>query len=143
MKREKSLLKNILILFIGTVIPKIASLISLPLITAYLSKKEYGVYDLILTFVSLFLPLATLQLQSSAFRYLIDAKNNEKKRKEIITNIIYFTFIFSVISLLILFFCLYKYDTNIKILIILYYFLDIFVVTLRQISRGLSKNFNY
>lgn len=143
MKREKSLLKNILILFIGTVIPKIASLISLPLITAYLSKKEYGVYDLILTFVSLFLPLATLQLQSSAFRYLIDAKNNEKKKKEIITNIIYFTFIFSVISLLILFFCLYKYDTNIKILIILYYFLDIFVVTLRQISRGLSKNFNY
>lgn len=143
MKREINLLKNILILFVGTVIPKIASLISLPLITAYLSKAEYGIYDLIITFVSLFLPLATLQLQSSAFRYLIDAKNNEKKRKTIITNIIYFTFIFSTISLLILFFCLYKYNITIRILIILYYFLDIFVVTFRQISRGLSKNFDY
>ena len=47
MNRERSLVKNTLILSIGTVIPKFASFIVLPILTGYLTKTEYGIYDLI------------------------------------------------------------------------------------------------
>lgn len=142
MKREKSLLKNMLVLGIGTIIPKIVNLITLPLITYYLTKEQFGQYDLITTLVSLILPVATLQLQSAAFRFLIKLKTKNEK-SEVITNIILFTIISSIFALLIISFFLNKFAFKMKIIVLLYYFFDIIVATLRQISRGLSQNLKY
>ena len=74
MSREKQLAKNTLIISFGTFLPKLISLITLPLITGYLTKEEYGQYDLITTLVFLVLPIATIQIQSAAFRFLIDCR---------------------------------------------------------------------
>lgn len=65
MSRETSLAKNTLIMTIGTVLPKVSYLITLPIVTAKLTKAEYGTYDLITTMVSLFLPVASLQIQAA------------------------------------------------------------------------------
>lgn len=142
MKRERSLLRNMVILGIGTIIPKIASLITLPIITYFLTKEQFGQYDLIITLVSLILPVATLQLQSAAFRFLIKLKKKNEK-SEVISNIVVFTTISSIIALLIVSFFLNKFDIKLKIVILLYYFFDIIVATFRQISRGLSQNLKY
>ena len=88
MNREKALAKNTLILSIGEFLPKFSSIITLPIITGGLTKAEMGTYDLISTLVSLFLPVATLQIQSAAFRFLIDVRKEKKETKRIITNII-------------------------------------------------------
>ena len=104
MNREKALAKNTLILSIGEFLPKFSSIITLPIITGGLTKAEMGTYDLISTLVSLFLPVATLQIQSAAFRFLIDVRKEKKETKRIITNIICFILPTSFIALVILYF---------------------------------------
>lgn len=82
MNREEKLIKNTMILAIGTFLPRVASFIVLPILTGYLTQEEYGTYDLITVLVSLLLPVATLQIQTAAFRFLIDVRGNIKEEKE-------------------------------------------------------------
>ena len=143
MSRGGKLAKNTIILAIGTFLPKLASFITLPILTGCLSKESYGTYDLIVVLVSLFLPAVTLQIQTAAFRFLIDIRDEKEKVKSVITNITAFIVPVSLVALLILYFCLYKISFKVRIFICLYYFIDIFGNSLRQIVRGLSENLKY
>ena len=143
MSREGNLAKNTGILAIGTFLPKLASFITLPILTGYLSKAQYGTYDLIITLASLFLPAVTLQIQTAAFRFLIEVRSEEKKIKSIISNILMFIVPISLLGVIILYFCLYKIESRIRLLVCCYYLFDIVVNVFRQIARGLSKNLNY
>lgn len=140
MDREKALAKNTFIIAIGTFLPKFSSIITLPIITGGLTKAEMGTYDLISTLVSLFLPVATLQIQSAAFRFLIDVRNDKKETNRIVTNIIAFVLPTSVIALAILYFCLGNVAIVVRWLICLYFFTDILMLSTQQIVRGLSNN---
>ena len=140
MNREKALAKNTFIIAIGTFLPKFSSIITLPIITGGLTKAEMGTYDLISTLASLFLPVATLQIQSAAFRFLIDVREDEKETKKIITNIISFILPTSLIALTILYLCLGNVSLVIRWLICLYFFSDILMLSTQQIVRGLSNN---
>lgn len=140
MDREKSLAKNTAIIAFGTLLPKFSSIITLPIITSGLTKSEYGTYDLITTLVSLFLPIVTFQIQSAAFRFLIDRRGDEEKSNAIITNIFAFIVPVSLVSLLILFFALNSIDMGLRCLINIYFFVDILLLACQQIIRGLSNN---
>ena len=76
MSREKSLIKNTVILGIGYVIPGLVSFLTLPIYTAMLTKAEYGTYDLITILVSLLLPIASLQIEMAAFRFVLESRGN-------------------------------------------------------------------
>ena len=91
MEREKALAKNTIIIGFGTFLPKVASIITLPIVTGSLTKAEYGTYDLLLTLISLVLPLATLQIQTAAFRFLVQIREKEEECSRVITNIVFFT----------------------------------------------------
>ncbi len=143
MGRGEKLIKNTFILAIGTFLPKFTSFITLPILTGMLSMEEYGTYDLIIVLVSLFLPAITLQIQTAAFRFLIDDRKDEKKVKNIISNIYAFVIPVSIVGVVILFFCLFKISISIRIAICLYYISDIMVSTTRQVARGISQNFKY
>lgn len=140
MSRIKSLIENTIIIGIGTLLPRFTSLITLPIITAGLTKTELGTYDLISNMVSLFLPIVTLQLSTAAFRFLIDCRGNNRKTKEIISSILGFIIPVTIISLIILYFSLWKIERLTRSLIIVYYLFDILVVVFQQIARGLSLN---
>lgn len=140
MKRENELLKNTVILGIGQFFPKIIAIATLPIITGQLTRNEYGIYDLISTLVMLLLPIATLQIQSAAFRFLIDYRGNVQKSKSIITNILTVTIPVSIIMSLFIMLFMYKCDTSIRIVTGLYFFADITYITVSQISRGLGMN---
>lgn len=88
MSRGKSLIKNTFILGIGTLLPKFAQFITLPIYTAALTKAEYGTYDLILILTTLLIPLLTLQIERAAFRYLI-GEDNENQQNKIIANVFF------------------------------------------------------
>lgn len=143
MSREGNLVKNTVVLAVGTFFPKLASFISLPILTAYLTHEEYGTYDLIVVLVSLFLPIVTLQIQTAAFRFLIENRQDEKEIKSIITNIYSFIIPISVLALTILFLLLHSYPIKIRICICIYYLFDMIVNATRQIVRGLSRNIEY
>lgn len=143
MSREGKLVKNTIILAIGTFFPKVAIFITLPLLTAYLTQAEYGTYDLVLTLVSLLLPAATLQIQSAAFRFLMDVRSDEEGKKSIITNIYGFIVPVSVAALAIMYFVMRNLSIPVKISICAYFFCDIISNANKQIIRGLSNNIAY
>lgn len=141
--RAEELKKNTIILGIGNFLPKIISFFILPILTGKLTKEEYGTYDFIMTLVSFLLPLATLQIQSAAFRFLLDCRTDKNKKKIIITNIYIVTFPVSIIVAGIILYYWKNLVLITRFLICLYFFSDIVFLTLSQICRGLSYNLYY
>lgn len=140
MSREKELVKNTVVLGIGKFLPKVISVITLPIVTAQLTKAEYGTYDLLSTLVMLVTPIATLQIQSAAFRFLIDQRGNKEKSSEIITNILFVTVPISVIVSIIIGIIMDQLSFILRIIISLYFITDVLYSTFAQITRGLAMN---
>lgn len=145
MNHEKLLVKNMFIISFGTILPRLTSIIVLPILTKMLSKSDYGMYDLINTLLSLVVPIITIQMHSAAFRFLIDCRNNRDNEeiKKIITNIVFFICICSLIGLSILYNCLFELNNKLRITICLYFSFEILMLTMQQIARGLSYNLLY
>lgn len=141
--RETELVKNTFVLSVGKMLPKVAAFITLPILTGCLTKAEYGTYDLITTLIMLVMPIATLQIQSAAFRFLIDVRKNIDRTCEIITNIFAVTVPITFFTSLII--SIFFGDTSylVRILTGLYFFFDTIQLTLGQITRGLGKNKEY
>ncbi len=140
MSRQGALVKNTLILSFGSVVPKFVNIVTLPILTGFLSKADYGTYDLVVSMVTLLLPVATLQMQAAAFRFLIVAREDRERQKAIVTNIVVVSTLLSVAVLAIVFFMLSSLPMVVRALICGYYLLDILVATLRQVARGVSMN---
>lgn len=143
MSREGRLVKHTVILAIGTFFPKLTTFLALPVLTAFLTKTEYGTYDLVVTLVSLMLPVATMQIQSAAFRFLIGKQDDNQRAKAIITNIYAFIAAVSTIVLIIGFLLMGSLPLWIRLSICLYYFFDIVSNVSRQVIRGLGRNMDY
>lgn len=140
MKRESSLIKNTIIIAFGTMLPKIANIITLPIITARLTKAGFGTYDLIFTFASLCLPIITLQIHTAAFRFLIEKEDDIQDTNKIISTMFYFICFTSLIALSILFIILRNISLFTKLLILAYFIVDILLSAIQQICRGLHQN---
>ena len=100
--RNKELVVNTLILGIGQFIPKLMTLIILPILTMYLTTNEYGNYDLVLSLASFLIPILTLQIQQAVLRYLLSTLENDNKDKYV-TSALYYVTASSVILLPIIF----------------------------------------
>lgn len=140
MNREKELIKNTFVLAFGRVLPQLTSFITLPILTASLTKTDYGTYDLISTLIMLIIPIATLQIQSAAFRFLIDCRNDKEKSGEIISNIFVVTVPISIISGVFVQFFFTNLTLITRVLISSYFVLDSLYLTMGQIVRGLGYN---
>jgi len=79
MNTYKKLLDNSIIFTIGNLGSKFISFILVPLYTYYLSKVEYGSIDLVMTLVSMGLPLVTLCMHEGIMRFAIDESKDLRK----------------------------------------------------------------
>lgn len=79
MTKNKILAKNTIILTIGQFIPKLIAIITLPILTKAFSTEDYGIYDLIISFASLLLPIMTLLVQQAVFRFMISEGQEKQK----------------------------------------------------------------
>lgn len=143
MNKSKEYVINTTILLIGKFATQFITLFMLPLYTRYLETGDYGLVDLYQTYISLFVPIFLLCLDSAVFRFLIDERQNENGKKVIITSALNRTIKQAVLFLIL--FLLLSIFVKIK-----YYFYIIFsVVTIMfsnlslQICRGLGNNINY
>lgn len=141
--RNAELAKNTIILSVGQIIPKIVSIVSLPLLTTYLSKLDYGYLDLTLTVASFAVPLISLQIQQAVFRYLIEAVDNEKNR--IATSSFLFVALALAITSIPIIFFWNEYCGNLQtaILFMLYYAAELALNWAGQLVRGLGDNVGY
>lgn len=78
-KKHTYLAKNVLLFSISGFVPKILSVILIPLYTSYLTTAEYGISDLITTTVSLLIPIFTLDIQDAVMRFAIDKKCDNRE----------------------------------------------------------------
>lgn len=143
MNKKKQLAKNTVIIFFGRVCTQLISFFLLPLYTSYLATKEYGTVDLIQTYVTLLVPIITLELEMSIFRFLIDSRKSEKETNKLISNNFFILGIsLSIFSIL--------YIIVSSIVTIPYRWLilvDIIVCVLSgnflQVARGFGKTLDY
>ncbi len=141
--KKKQLLKNTIIIFIGKVCTQFISFLLLPLYTSYLTTKDYGVVDLITSYITLFVPIITLELEMSIFRYLVDSRKDKKEEKKLITNNFYILII-SLLIFSILYFIITSFFTVPYRLLI---YIDFLVCTLSgnflQVARGVGDTVGY
>ncbi len=143
MNKKKQLAKNTIIIFFGRVCTQLISFFLLPLYTSYLATKEYGVVDLIQTYVTLLVPIITLELEMSIFRYLIDTRSSKKETKKLMNNNFYLLgislSIFTILYLIV--------TTFISIPFRFLILVDIIVCVLSgnflQVARGFGKTLDY
>jgi O-antigen/teichoic acid export membrane protein len=143
MDRKNQLARNTLILSIGRFSTQLISFFLLPIYTLYLSAGAYGLVDLILTYVGLLAPILTLQIEMATFRFLIDSRKNELRKKEIITNVLEATSIL-IISIMMLYLFLghfihIKYFSLIALVLGSIILSNIFL----HFARGLGDNKKY
>lgn len=143
MTKNKVLAQNTIILTIGQFIPKLIAMVTLPIITKAFSTEEYGIYDLIISFASLMLPLMTLLVQQAVFRFLINEK--EEKHIKYITTSVLFVFMFSLIifGIVIVGGSISQKNLELLILAMILYFCESLYDLMGQIARGYGKNLIY
>ncbi len=143
MSKKTALMKNTIIIFCGKVCTQLISFFLLPLYTGYLSTGDYGIVDLITTYVTLLVPIITLELEMSIFRYLVDSRGKDKETKKLMSNNFFILLValslFTVAYIIVTQF--WKLDFRWLILV------DIIICTLSgnflQISRGMGRTLDY
>lgn len=143
MNKNKELVKNTIIILLGKVCTQFLAFLLLPFYTRFLTTSEYGLFDLITTYVILLTPIISLQLESSLFRFLLDARKNEKEKSKIITNTL-ISVLASILIILAIFFVITIFvDIKYKIYLVLIIIVTIFSNILLQIARGLGETVLY
>lgn len=142
MSRQVNLAKNTLILSIGAFLPKFGAFITLPIMTGCLTKNEFGIFDLIMSVFPMILPIATLNIYSASFRYLIDARGNIAETKSIISNTLIFITVMSALALIPSFFFAPGL-LSVRILTCIYMFVSLLNSTAAIFTRGVGNNMDY
>lgn len=138
MKRGKRLVGNTIIIAIGNLSTKVISFLLLPLYTSILTTSEYGTYDLLITLAAFLIPVITLLMEESMFRFLIDCENEEEKKVVITQTCLYCIVSIIIFSLLIFLVSLFI-NIPYKYLFILYLISSVMTALKNALTRGLGK----
>lgn len=136
---SSKLIKGTMVYMLGNVLSKLLQFVMLPIVTAVLVTSEYGYYDLVITTVSLVMPIITMQLIEAVFRFMFNSDEGEKKR--IISTVSIFL-ILGILILAIIILIMYKITDFIiyPLLVIGYYSTYIVFTFYQKICRSIQKN---
>jgi O-antigen/teichoic acid export membrane protein len=136
---NEKLIKGTTIYMIGNLTSKLMQLLFLPIITGLLLTDEYGYYDLVISTASLIIPIFTLQLTESLFKFIFKSSNKEKIA--IISTVTVFI-TFGILVLGIVLVVLYRVSDFIEhpLLIFLHYATFAIYTLYQKISRSHQKN---
>lgn len=138
MNQKRQLMINTIIIAIGKLSTQVISFLLLPLYTSKLSPGEYGTYDFLVTLSIFLLPVITLMMEESMFRFLIDAEDLKSKKRIITATIAYTilgTLVFSFIAGIVMGIMKYEY----ALVFILFIISNILIGLSNALSRGTGK----
>lgn len=137
------LAQNTLILMIGKICTQCVGFFMMPLYTAVLSTSDYGAADLIITYISLFSPLISLQFEQGLFRHLLDCRDDISKQKSLCSSVMLANIIqiaaFTVLCLILG----SVIKSNLLVYLYVLIILQIMQGTLLQVARGIDKTHIY
>jgi O-antigen/teichoic acid export membrane protein len=70
MNREGDFARTALILSVGRLAANVATFAAIPIYTLFLTPAKYGLLDVLITYISLSVPVLTLRLEAAVFRFL-------------------------------------------------------------------------
>lgn len=145
MNSKKEYIVNTITLLIGKFSTQFVSFLLIPLYTRFLIASDYGFIDLIQTYITLFVPIFTLKLDSATFRFLIDCRKDgkEKERNEIVTNVLAVIFFLTILVLFGMFLLRRIIKINYYGIVCCNIFVLMISNILLQFLRGLGKNKSY
>ena len=138
--KNNDLIKNTGIIAIGKISTQIVSFFLLPVYTAFLTTADYGVVDLLNTLVQLLLPVISLQLEQAIFRFLIEYRSDERKKKEYISTTFFFLVITGVAYTVFMVIAGRFIQNQYKYFLLLNLLSTMFSYVLSQIAIGLGHN---
>ncbi len=143
MGRSRDFLKSILIYGFGIIVPRLSHLFLVPIYTSFFSPSEYGVFDVYIIYTSIFVPIASLEIQQATFRYLINKNMLKEKQRRIIS-----TSVLGIIPTVVIFsFCVYlpslKICSDHRPLLGVSFVLATIVEMFKMIARGLKCTKEY
>ena len=143
MEKNKELIKNTFVIFLGKFCTQFISFLLVPIYTHYIGTNDYGYIDLVQSYMTLLVPILILRFDSGVFRFLIDERKNEDGKKNIISSTLFFL-ITQIVIFTIIFLIINKF-TNIRLGIsILLATISMAISSiLLQISRGIGDNVGY
>ncbi len=98
--RTKGLLKGTLIYAVGNIGSKLLMVLMLPLYSFFLSKEDFGYYDLSMTILFLLASCVTFDMKDGVFRFLLD-NNSEEHRRNVVSSSFYIIFRNSIVSIIV------------------------------------------
>lgn len=135
MGKSGELIKNTAIISIGKMGTQIVNFLLLPLYTAKLTTEAYGNFDYVITIASFLVPLMTLLMEESMFRFLIDSKTKEEKK--IIISHTFFCCLFSgLITSLIIGAASWIFHYGLGYAILIYCVSSLFISLSNALARG-------
>lgn len=138
MNQKKQLLKNTVIIAIGKLSTQIVSFLLLRLYTSKLTTSEYGTYDFLVTLSTFLLPIITMLMEESMFRFLIDAEDLKSKKRVITATIAYTavgTLAFSIIAGIVMGIMKYEY----AVVFLLFIISNVLIGLSNALARGTGK----
>lgn len=138
MGRESKLVKNTIIYAIGNMSSKVLAYIMVMIYSHYISPSDLGYYDIVMSTVSLLLPVITLEIHEGVYRLMVGESryNND----EIVGTCIRFLTCTSLISALILIIAASVIDIRLLPLILLYLLSYVFYGYMQIVVRGCYEN---
>ena len=141
--RTNSLAKNTFLLGINRVVSPLISFLLIPIYTNNISSHEYGITDLIQTYIALIVPILIMRLDVGMFRLLVERRGNKNAVSEVATNVIALVAPPTIASTLIMAFAIMFNILPFQVAT-LFYFLNIMISNIvTPLVRGLGKNFLY
>lgn len=135
MGRSGELLKNTAIITVGKMGTQVINFLLLPLYTAKLSTEAYGNFDYVTTIASFLVPLMTMLMEESMFRFLIDCKS-DTEQANIISNTFLFCLISSISTGVVIGVASWIFSYNLGYAILLYSIASLFISLSNAFARG-------
>lgn len=138
MNQKRQLLINTIIIAIGKLSTQIVSFLLLRLYTSELTTAEYGTYDFLVTLSIFLLPIITMLMEESMFRFLIDAEDLKSKKRVITATIAYTivgTLVFTIIAAIVMGAMKYEY----ALVFILFVISNVLIGLSNALARGMGK----
>lgn len=133
----KKLFGNSVVFAVGSFGSRLISLILVPLYTYYLSTAEYGTVDLVITTVSLLLPIVSADIYTAILRFVMDKNQTEE---DILTNGIVVAAVGSFTTLLLFPVLLYfKVFEGVLVYLYVILVLQVFQGVFAQFTRAIGK----
>lgn len=141
--KKKELVKNTTILTVGKICTQCLSIFLMPLYTAVLLPEQYGIVDLLTTYVSLLIPVVSGMSEQGLFRFLLDDRKNHEYASKLFTSVFVVNILQCIVYSLLFLFISPFLNLPYKAFLLTNVILNVFSSTLLQFARGQGHNLHY